>query len=178
MMMMTRADQPPPAVLAAAHPIDYQSDDDVLNQRILLHQWSAVFAQVVEKEQAADALVAVEKRVVLDRQIVAADCPGAFVEDTPTATLVHQVLGAVAQFDKAMTVAKLRLARDRVRNRDGKCEGRKSHAEERPEAVALAKQLHRQGMGYRAISGELAKAGHINERGKPFHHKSVRAMLD
>src|SRR5262249_51693624 len=99
-------------------------------------------------------------------EIIAADSPGAFVEDTPTATLVRQVLGAVAQFDKAMTVAKLRLARDRVRNRDGKCEGRKSHAEERPEAVALAKQLHKQGMGYRAISGELAKAGHVNERGK------------
>jgi len=23
-----------------------------------------------------------------------------------------------------------------------------------------------------------AKAGHVNERGRPFHHKSVRAMLD
>jgi DNA invertase Pin-like site-specific DNA recombinase len=111
-------------------------------------------------------------------EIIAADSPGAFVEDTPTATLVRQVLGAVAQFDKAMTVAKLRLARDRVRKRDGKCEGRKSHAEERPEAVALAKQLHKQRMGYRAISAELAKVGHVNERGKAFHHKSVRAMLD
>jgi hypothetical protein len=56
-------------------------------------------------------------------EIIAADSPGAFVEDTPTATLVRQVLGAVAQFDKAMTVAKLRLARDRIRKRDGKCEG-------------------------------------------------------
>jgi len=111
-------------------------------------------------------------------EIIAADSPGAFVEDTPTATLVRQVLGAVAQFDKAMTVAKLRLARDRARKRDGKCEGRKSHAEERPEAVDLAKRLHRQGMGYRAISAELESAGHVNERGKPFHHKSIRAMLE
>jgi DNA invertase Pin-like site-specific DNA recombinase len=110
-------------------------------------------------------------------EIIAADSPGAFVEDTPTATLVRQVLGAVAQFDKAMTVAKLRRARDRIRKRDGKCEGRKSHAEERPEAVALARQLHRQGMGYRAIGAELEQAGHVNERGRPFHHKSVRAML-
>jgi DNA invertase Pin-like site-specific DNA recombinase len=110
-------------------------------------------------------------------EIIAADSPGAFVEDTPTATLVRQVLGAVAQFDKAMTVAKLRLARDRIRKRDGKCEGRKSHSEERPEAVQLAKQLHKQGLGYRAISAELAAAGHLNERRRPFHHKSVRAML-
>jgi hypothetical protein len=39
-------------------------------------------------------------------------------------------------------------------------------------------RLHKQGMSYRAISAELAKAGHLNERGRPFHHKSVRAMLD
>jgi hypothetical protein len=71
----------------------------------------------------------------------------------------------------------LRLARHRISKRAGKCEGRKSHAEERPEAIVLARQLHKQGMGYRAISGELAKAGHVNERGKHFHHKSVRAML-
>jgi len=32
-------------------------------------------------------------------------------------------------------------------------------------------------MGYRAISVELERAGHVNERGKPFHHKSIRAML-
>jgi hypothetical protein len=83
----------------------------------------------------------------------------------------------VAQFDKAMTVAKLRLARDRVRKRDGKCEGRKSHAEKRPEVVDLAKRLRKQGMNYRTISTELKVAGHLNERGKPFHHKSVRAMV-
>jgi DNA invertase Pin-like site-specific DNA recombinase len=110
-------------------------------------------------------------------EIIAADSPSAFVEDTPTAILVRQVLGAVAQFDKAMTVAKLRLARDRVRKRDGKCEGRKSHAEVRPGAVAMAKALHRQGMSYRVISAQLAEAGHLNERGKPFHHKSIRAMV-
>jgi hypothetical protein len=33
-------------------------------------------------------------------------------------------------------------------------------------------------MTYRAIGAELAEAGHVNERCRPFHHKSVRAMLD
>jgi hypothetical protein len=56
----------------------------------------------------------------------------------PTATLVRQVLGAMAQFDEAMTVAKLRLARDRIRKRDGKCDGRKSHAEERGRRLGQA----------------------------------------
>jgi hypothetical protein len=38
-------------------------------------------------------------------EIIAADSPSAFVDGTPTTTFVRQVLGAVAQFDKAMTVA-------------------------------------------------------------------------
>jgi DNA invertase Pin-like site-specific DNA recombinase len=38
-----------------------------------------------------------------------------FQDDGPTAKLVRQVLGAVAEFDKPMTVAKLRGARERKR---------------------------------------------------------------
>jgi hypothetical protein len=51
---------------------------------------------------------------------------------------------AISEFDKAMTVAKLRGARERKRRETGKCEGRKSHAERNPELVALAKRLRRQ----------------------------------
>jgi hypothetical protein len=50
---------------------------------------------------------------------------------------VRQVLAANAQFEKASTVAKLAAARKRRRQAIGKCEGRKSHAEIRPEVVAL-----------------------------------------
>ena len=46
-------------------------------------------------------------------ELVAVDSPGSFLDDTPTARLVRQVLGAIAEFDKAMTVAKLRGARER-----------------------------------------------------------------
>jgi hypothetical protein len=52
--------------------------------------------------------------------------------------LVRQVLGAISEFDKAMTVAKLRGARERKRREAGKCEGRKSHAQRNPELVALS----------------------------------------
>jgi hypothetical protein len=56
-------------------------------------------------------------------EIIAADSPTAFVDDTPTATFVRQVLGAVAQLDKAMTIAKLRGARERKLRENGWCEG-------------------------------------------------------
>jgi DNA invertase Pin-like site-specific DNA recombinase len=39
--------------------------------------------------------------------IIPASAPDFFTEDTPTAILVRQVLGAIAQFEKASAVAKL-----------------------------------------------------------------------
>ena len=77
-----------------------------------------------------------------DIDLIAADNPRSFIDDTPTAKLVRQVLGAISEFDKAMTVAKLRGARERKRREVGECEGLKSHAERNPELVALAKRLH------------------------------------
>jgi hypothetical protein len=95
---------------------------------------------------------------------------------------VRQVLGAVAQFEKATTVAKLAAAQKRKRIANGKCEGRKSFAETRPEVVRLAKALARKKpkggrLSLRKISTALAKQGHLNERGKPFNPKSVAVML-
>ena len=49
--------------------------------------------------------------------------------------LVRQVLGAIAQFEKSSLVAKLKAACDRKLERTGKCGGRKSYAEARPESV-------------------------------------------
>ena len=115
--------------------------------------------------------------------LIAASAPTHFTEDTPTAVLVRQVLGAIAEFDKTTLVAKLAAARSRKRKATGvKVEGRKSHAEDRPEVVALVKALRRKKpkggqMTLRAISAELAVRGHLNERGKPFNSGSISAML-
>jgi hypothetical protein len=69
----------------------------------------------------------------------------------PTSKLIRQILGAISEFHKAMTVAKLRGARERKRREVGKCEGRKSHAEARPELVALVRQLRRPKGGQRSL---------------------------
>jgi DNA invertase Pin-like site-specific DNA recombinase len=45
--------------------------------------------------------------------LIPATAPDFFLEDTPTAVLVRQVLGTIAQFEKASLVAKLKAARDR-----------------------------------------------------------------
>jgi DNA invertase Pin-like site-specific DNA recombinase len=113
-------------------------------------------------------------------ELIAVDSPRAFLDDTPTAAFIRQVLGAVAQLDKAMTVAKLKAARDRKKARTGKCEGRKGIAELKPETVALARSLHKAGRRKRTlreIAGLLAEAGHLAASGKPYSPSVVAAML-
>jgi DNA invertase Pin-like site-specific DNA recombinase len=114
--------------------------------------------------------------------LVAASAPTHFVEDTPTAVLVRQVLGAIAEFEKTTLVAKLAAARKRKRTATGqKVEGRKRLDETNPKAVALAKRLARRkpkggNLGLRTIAAELATQGFLNERGKPFNPKSIASM--
>ena len=114
--------------------------------------------------------------------IIPASAPDFFTEDTPTAILVRQVLGAIAQFEKASAVAKLASARKRKREREGRCEGRKPLSETRPEVVALARKLRRRRpkggqLSLRSIADELAARGFFNEHGKPYAAKSVASML-
>ena len=106
------------------------------------------------------------KLQALGIKLVAADSPHSFLDDTPTSKLIRQILGAVSEFDKAMVVAKLKGARERKRVLTGKkVEGRKSHAELRPELVALVRQLRRRRpkggqRSLRDISAELGAARH------------------
>ena len=103
--------------------------------------------------------------------IIPASAPDFFTEDTPTAVLVRQVLGAISQFEKASSVAKLAAARKRKREREGRCEGRRSLSETRPDVVALARTLRRRRpkggqLSLRGVSKELAARGFLNELGK------------
>jgi DNA invertase Pin-like site-specific DNA recombinase len=114
--------------------------------------------------------------------LIAADSPSSFLDDTPTAKLVRQVLVAIAEFDKAMTVAKLRAARERKRAATGRCEGRKSHAELNPELVQQAKRLRRRSpkghqRSLREISA-LSKMGFKNASGRSFSASSIKAMIE
>ena len=108
-------------------------------------------------------------------ELIAADDPDAFTADTPTANLVRQVLGAVAQFQKAELVAKLKGARERKRAREGRCEGRKPVPEV---ARALARRLNRKGLSLRAIADQLADKGFLAPSGKRYLPQSVKVMLN
>lgn len=111
--------------------------------------------------------------------LIAADSPTSFLDDGPTSKLIRQILGAVSEFDKAMTVAKLRGARERVRRTKGKCEGRKSYAEANPELVAAAKRIKRERphSSLRFISAALFAQGHSTPSGQAYSASAIASML-
>lgn len=47
--------------------------------------------------------------------------------DDPSRKLLRQIMGAIAEYDRAMIVAKLSGARKRMKDREGYCEGRKAY---------------------------------------------------
>src|SRR3954447_13501461 len=112
--------------------------------------------------------------------LIPVDAPEHFTDETPTAVMARQILGAVAQFEKAGLVQKLRHARERKRAETGRCEGRKPVPEN---VVREAKRLARKSpktrkaRSLRQIAAELAKLGHLGPSGKPYEATSVKRML-
>ena len=104
--------------------------------------------------------------------LIAVDSPDSFLDTTPTAGLIRQVLGAVSQFEKAALVAKLRAARERKKRETGKCGGRRSVAEANPATVALGRRR-----SLRDVAAELETAGHLTSKGSRYGGAAVARMI-
>ena len=92
-------------------------------------------------------------------KVVAADSDTDLtVEDgDPTRTLMRQMLGAIAQWEKSVIVQKLRAARMRIRKSKGRCEGRKPYGANDDEqgVIGQMRQLQSEGLSLRAIADRL-----------------------
>ena len=109
--------------------------------------------------------------------LIAADAPNSFLDDTPTSNFIRQVLAAVQELDKAMTVAKLKGAKDRIRAAGGKAEGRDSYAELVPATVARAKALRASGVTLKQITDQMTVEGFKTASGAPYHMTAVGRMI-
>ena len=105
------------------------------------------------------------------------------LEGNPTRKLVRQVLGAISEYDKAMLVLKLKVARERKRARTGKCEGRKGYADTEAGRAIIreVKRLRRRKPGCKAMScgdiaRELNRSGRITMFGGIFTASTVQRL--
>ena len=135
---------------------------------------------------ARDLVVQITGHDLLKAQgvdLVPVDAPMHFMEDTPTATMVRNILGAVSEHNKATLVVRLKSGRVRKRLREGKCEGRKSYQELDPMLVHQAHRLHRksprtgQRRSLRKISTALHGMGFGTAKGKPFSASQVQRLV-
>ena len=107
---------------------------------------------------------------------------GDLLKDDPTRKLIRQVLGAIAEYDKEMTVQKLRVARNRQKAITGKCEGRKSYHESNPELIAEIKRLRRKPRNGKRLSlnktmEALNNSGFTTTTGKPFTLTTLKNVI-
>ena len=99
--------------------------------------------------------------------------------DDPSRVLMRQMLGAFFQYEKTLLVAKLRGARQRVRVKDGRCEGRKpfGHRPGEVETINRIKSLRQQGLAVDKIAGTLNAEGVMPRAGTRWHATSVHRIL-
>lgn len=173
------------AAVSGADPVTARPGFAAMMERIASNGVRTIIVETASRF-ARDLIVQETGHAMLGERgitLIAADSPDSFLDDTPTAVLIRQVLGAVSQFEKAMLVAKLKGARDRKRATGAKVEGRKSHKETNAKMVALAKRLHRYPANgarrsLREIAAELAKHGFTGRDGQPFAAMSVKRMVE
>jgi hypothetical protein len=93
--------------------------------------------------------------------LIATDSPSAFPGDSPTPTLIRQILGAGLAIRESNASRQARVARERK----DKMGGRKPV----PQPVKdRARSLRNEGLTLRAISARLAADGILGPSGKPY----------
>jgi DNA invertase Pin-like site-specific DNA recombinase len=97
----------------------------------------------------------------------------------PSRVLVRQIFGAIAQYDRAMTVLKLRGARQRMKSRTGRCEGVKGFGAMDGEQATLdrMKELRKAGMSLESIAITLNSEGRGTRMGKPWLGATVNKII-
>jgi DNA invertase Pin-like site-specific DNA recombinase len=166
------------AAVSGADPVDTRPDfANMLNYieandiKVILVENASRFARDLAVQLAGHAML--KARGI---ELIPVDAPTYFTDPSPTAELVRQILGAVAQFEKAALVAKLKHARDAKRAATGRCEGRKPTIS--AEAVRIARFHAEDGESYRTVAQRLANSGFKTASGKHYGPSAIKAMLE
>lgn len=99
--------------------------------------------------------------------------------EDPSRKMVRQIFGAIAEYERAMIVLKLRGARQRMKSKTGRCEGQKPYGTTPEESLTLARihDLRAQGDTTGRIAHKLACEGIVARSGRPWHASSIAKIL-
>ena len=108
---------------------------------------------------------------------------GAKDGEEPSRKLIRQIMGAVAEYEKVLLEQKLRAARERIRAKEGRCEGRKpfGYYPGEQQTLEVIRQLRRSRGGkrlsYQKIADELNARGRPTRQGRPWGASAVQAII-
>jgi DNA invertase Pin-like site-specific DNA recombinase len=162
----------------------------------LLGQLNGVRTIIVEKLDRLARLLIVQEKILLDlasRDVVLLTADGQDSDDVdPARVMFRQFLGAIAQYERACIVSKLRSARDRKRRDTGRCEGAKRYgtlddkselkiygyigAEET--TLELMKMLRCGGKTFDQIAEILNETDHPTRHGKKWYGTTINNILN
>ena len=97
----------------------------------------------------------------------------------PSLNLFRQMLGAIAEFEKVNTCARLSQARASLRIKNGRCEGRKPYGFRPGESEILdfMRSLKKNGESYQEISSCLNEKGYKTRYGRPWSIDRIKNTL-
>jgi DNA invertase Pin-like site-specific DNA recombinase len=122
---------------------------------------------LIEKLDRLARKLTVQESIIADLQKngfeLVSVCEPDLCNDDPSRVLLRQFMGAIAEYDKKMVVAKLRVARQRIRSIKGRCEGRKPFGTREGESFVVARVHDLRALG--KSQTEIARA--MNEERQP-----------
>ena len=133
---------------------------DIVVSELTLREAQRLSVRVVEAENGTD--------------LTAGD------SSNPTATMLRQILGAVAEFEKSALVSKLRAARQRIKDRTGKMPGGTRGFGTLPGEAAILERIRGLAAGgatWEAIARTLNEDGHRTRKGGTWTQAAVFGVV-
>jgi DNA invertase Pin-like site-specific DNA recombinase len=158
-------------------------DRPALSELFAALEENGIKTVIIERLDRLARDLMVQETIVADMQrhgyVLLSTCEPDLCSKDPSRVLVRQIFGAIAQYEKAMIVLKLRGARQRQRARLGKCEGRKSFGEKPEEAQTLEyiTTWATNGVSARAIAEALNDGNYKTRSGKPWARRTVAKIV-
>ena len=158
-------------------------DRPALSELFAALEENGVKTVIVEKLDRLARDLLVQETIIADMQkrgyLLVSTAEPDLCSNDPSRILMRQIFGAIAQYEKAMIVMKLRGARQRKKAREGKCEGRHAFGEKPSEARTLEqiKEWSSTGATTRRIADDLNSRGYQTRSGKPWRPSVVAKIL-
>jgi len=115
--------------------------------------------------------------------VIPVDAPDYYSGDSPSLTMIRQILACISGYEKSVLCQRMRVARDRKRKETGKCEGRKSLKEiygvmRYRTLQKKIRKLRKERKSYAKIAEILASQGWVQpSTNQPFHRSQIMRLI-